>query len=120
MSASPETRAERRKSLAVWTVVGAVVGAVVGGFGFSEAGINIAAALIGLLAGAAGMAILTLLVTETFEKGPPWLPVLLAGAFFGWLFAGVIWEQQFERKMSAQLTGLVIGLGFTLLLLSRD
>jgi hypothetical protein len=29
--------------------------------------------------------------------------------FFGWLVAGIIWEQKFEINMSAQFTGLVIG-----------
>jgi hypothetical protein len=64
--------------------------------------------------------IVTLLVTSTAAKAPSWLLQLLGGAFGGWLFAGVIWELQFERKMAAQLAGLVIGLVFTLVAANRE
>jgi hypothetical protein len=120
MSPSDPQSNELGRNLALWSVVGAIVGAGVGGLGFSDKGINVQAALIGLLAGAVVFSVVALLVTVTVAKASPRVLQLLGGAFGGWLFAGVIWELQFERKLSAQFAGLGIGLLLTLVLVNRD
>jgi hypothetical protein len=120
MSGSAPNSGELRRNLVIWGAVGAVVGAAVGGLGFSDAGVNVQAGLVGLLAGALVLSVVTLLATAAAGKAPPGLLQALGGAFAGWLFAGVIWEQKFERKWQAQLAGLAIGLLFTLVLLNRE
>ena len=119
MASNPTTDNEAWRITVIFTVVGAVVGAVGGGVGFGDGGVNVVAGLVGLVFGALVMGGLTLLTAVTVRQVPPWLGHLLAGAFLGWLSAGVIWEQRFDQKWQAQLTGLGIGAFLTLMLLLR-
>jgi hypothetical protein len=106
--------------LAIMTVIGAVVGAVGGAVGFSEGGINLGAGLIGLIAGAAVMAVVTLAFAGASAVTPPWFLQALFGGFLFALLAGSLWELKFETKWGAQLTGAVFGVVFTTCLVNRE
>ena len=120
MSNSGPKNIEVTKQLILWTVVGAIVGAVGGGVGFSDSGINVQAGLIGLVVGAVVMGSLTALALAAATQLPPWLGQGLAGAFFGSLIGGILWELRFDRKMYAQLTGAGVGLLLAILLVNRE
>jgi hypothetical protein len=119
MDITPANQMDLRKALTIWTVVGAIVGGAVLGFGLGDAGFDVKYGLIGALSGSLIMAAMTVFTTYTLRRTSETNFKIFMGCYAGWLFAGIIHEAKFERKMESQLLGLAIGLIATVILVNQ-